>query len=254
MSCGVVCRRGTDLALLCLWYRRVATAPIWPVAWELPYAVGMALKRPKKKKSLKFLKKITEISKKQKLNLPCTSNYLHSVYIVLGIISNLEMSQSIWENMQRFHANTTLLNIRDLSIFRFWYLRGPGTNPWRWDDCTYPTILILLYSNNSETLSVRFQINHHNKANIAVKWVKQMFSFFSAYKGYVYTILQSKCATALGLKKHCLYFKNALLLKNANHHLTRQDCHKPSICKKCLSAKHKKKKANRNKMRWGCIF
>lgn len=69
-----------------------------------------------------------------------------------------------------------------------------------------------------------------------------MFSFFSAYKGYVYTILQSKCATALGLKKHCLYVKNALLLKHANYHLTRQDCHKASICKKCLSAKHKKKK------------
>ena len=33
----------------------VATAPIWPLAWgpltwELPYAVGVALKRPKKKK------------------------------------------------------------------------------------------------------------------------------------------------------------------------------------------------------------
>ena len=38
-----------DLALLWLWCRPVATAPIQPLAWEPPYAVGVALKRPKKK-------------------------------------------------------------------------------------------------------------------------------------------------------------------------------------------------------------
>ena len=39
--------------VLCLWHRPVATAAIGPRAWELPYAVGAALKetkRPKKKK------------------------------------------------------------------------------------------------------------------------------------------------------------------------------------------------------------
>ena len=36
--------------------------------------------------------KIPEISKKQNLNLPCTGNSLHSMYIVLGIISNLEIT------------------------------------------------------------------------------------------------------------------------------------------------------------------
>ena len=39
-----------DLALLWLWRRLVATAPIWPLAWETPYA-GAALKKEKKKKS-----------------------------------------------------------------------------------------------------------------------------------------------------------------------------------------------------------
>ena len=34
---------------------------------------------------------MTESSKEQNLNLPHASNYLHSIYIVLGIISNLEM-------------------------------------------------------------------------------------------------------------------------------------------------------------------
>ena len=34
--------------LLWLWCRPVATAPIRPLAWELPYAKGAALKRPNK--------------------------------------------------------------------------------------------------------------------------------------------------------------------------------------------------------------
>ena len=39
-----------DLALLWLWCRPVATAPIGPLAREPPYAKGEALKRQKKKK------------------------------------------------------------------------------------------------------------------------------------------------------------------------------------------------------------
>ena len=56
MSCGVVCRRSSDLALLWLWRRLLATALIRPLTWEPPYAMGVALekaKRPKKKKSEK---------------------------------------------------------------------------------------------------------------------------------------------------------------------------------------------------------
>ena len=33
-----------DLALL-LWHRPAATAPIHPLAWELPYGMGVALKK-----------------------------------------------------------------------------------------------------------------------------------------------------------------------------------------------------------------
>ena len=57
MSCGVGRRRGTDPALLWLWCRPVAMAPIRPLAWEPPYATGeaqeMAKKRQKKKKGQK---------------------------------------------------------------------------------------------------------------------------------------------------------------------------------------------------------
>ena len=49
MSCGVGRRFGWDLKLLWLWRRLVATAPIWPLAWELPHALGGALERRKKK-------------------------------------------------------------------------------------------------------------------------------------------------------------------------------------------------------------
>ena len=45
MSCGVGCRRGSDLALLWLWCRPAATAPNQPLAWEPPYASSEALKK-----------------------------------------------------------------------------------------------------------------------------------------------------------------------------------------------------------------
>ena len=35
---------GSDPAFLWPWHRLAATAPIQPLAWELPYAAGMALK------------------------------------------------------------------------------------------------------------------------------------------------------------------------------------------------------------------
>ena len=50
VSCGVGCRRGLDPTLLWLWCRLVATAPIRPLAWETPYAMGAAQEIAKKKK------------------------------------------------------------------------------------------------------------------------------------------------------------------------------------------------------------
>ena len=50
MSCGVGGRRGLNLMWLWLWRRPVAVTLIGPLAWELPYAKGVALKRKKKKK------------------------------------------------------------------------------------------------------------------------------------------------------------------------------------------------------------
>ena len=54
MSSGVGCRRSSDLELLWLWGRAVSTALIGPLAWEPPYAAGVALKRQKKEKKKKM--------------------------------------------------------------------------------------------------------------------------------------------------------------------------------------------------------
>ena len=53
MSCGVGHRHASDLVLLWLWHKPAATALIRPLAWERPYAVGVALEKAKKKKKRK---------------------------------------------------------------------------------------------------------------------------------------------------------------------------------------------------------
>ena len=45
VSCSAGCKCGSDLALLWLWGRLAAVAPIWPLVWELPHAASAALKK-----------------------------------------------------------------------------------------------------------------------------------------------------------------------------------------------------------------
>ena len=47
MSCGIGCKLGLNPALLWLWCRPAAVAPIQTLAWEPPYEVGH--KKEKKK-------------------------------------------------------------------------------------------------------------------------------------------------------------------------------------------------------------
>ena len=63
MICGVGRRHGSDLTLLWLWCRPAATAPIRPLAWELPYAISVALKNKNKNK------KQNNKNKRQKLEI-----------------------------------------------------------------------------------------------------------------------------------------------------------------------------------------
>ena len=69
MSYGVGCRRGSDSALLWLWCRPAAAAPNGPLAWEFPYAEGMALKSKKQ---------TNEQKQKQKQNID-----MHRLMIIL---------------------------------------------------------------------------------------------------------------------------------------------------------------------------
>ena len=71
MSCCLGRRCGLDPALLWLWHRLVATAPIQPLAWELPYAAGAAqevAKRQKKKESF--------FRNKMKFGVPVVAQWL----------------------------------------------------------------------------------------------------------------------------------------------------------------------------------
>ena len=45
MSCAIGHRRGSDATLLWLWCRLAAITPIGPLGWELPCALGAALKK-----------------------------------------------------------------------------------------------------------------------------------------------------------------------------------------------------------------
>ena len=47
VSCGIGRRCGSEPRLLWLWRRPVAAAPIRPLAWELPCAACVAIKKPK---------------------------------------------------------------------------------------------------------------------------------------------------------------------------------------------------------------
>ena len=46
-------RHGSDLQLL--WHRLSATVPIRPLAWELPYVMGVAIKQTNKNKNKTFI-------------------------------------------------------------------------------------------------------------------------------------------------------------------------------------------------------
>ena len=57
MNCDAGHRCSLDPVLLWLWCRPAAVAPIQPLAWELPHASGVALKRQKTKKKKKKKKR-----------------------------------------------------------------------------------------------------------------------------------------------------------------------------------------------------
>ena len=51
VSCGVGHRCSLDLEIPWLWHRPAAITPIRPLAWEPPYAAGIALEKTKRQKN-----------------------------------------------------------------------------------------------------------------------------------------------------------------------------------------------------------
>ena len=80
MSCGVGHRCSLDPAWLWLWYKPAAIALIRPLAWEPPYDMGVALKRPKKKRICCVLENLVYRTRDQcsDSNLKCS---LELIYI-----------------------------------------------------------------------------------------------------------------------------------------------------------------------------
>ena len=77
MSCsiGVDAAGSLDLVLLRLWCRPVATSPIQPLAWELPYAAPADVK--KKKKSKEYWTRITSLYKFRIRTVTSTFNEMY---------------------------------------------------------------------------------------------------------------------------------------------------------------------------------
>lgn len=71
-----------------------------------------------------FRKKDSRKFQKPNLNFPCAGNYLQSIDMVLGVVSNLEMTGCVWEDACRLYAYPGPFYLRDLSIFGFRYSRG----------------------------------------------------------------------------------------------------------------------------------
>ena len=66
MSCGAGHRCGSDPELLRLWCRpAAAVALIQPLAWELPYAAGAALKKKKNDLHMRLLAPILYLAEFQ---------------------------------------------------------------------------------------------------------------------------------------------------------------------------------------------
>ena len=106
MSCGVGQRRGSDLALLWLWCRQVATAPIRPLAWESPYAGGAALKKAKRTKQNKTKKRVLQIkwaNVQRALNKEPSTEWTlkkHSVFLVILLAKSALWSEGIKTDLQ----------------------------------------------------------------------------------------------------------------------------------------------------------
>ena len=112
-GCGVGHRRGLDPELLRLWRRLAAVAPIWLLAWELPYAAGAALKCKKRKKNPILEKHFNwTFPFPQHISLSCSLLFVHSISL-------------FWYHLHVFCLNPPQIQSTGFSSRTFLALEGP---------------------------------------------------------------------------------------------------------------------------------
>ena len=159
MSCGVVCRYGSDLASLWLWPKPAATAPIWPLAWEPPYAVGVALnrqntKRQKNKGRERKNMSITPVSSQRKevnmLQLPTPTmaiSALHPIHVTYTRI--MILLENHWLKLPTLAGMIIAAGLSCLPFLSFPFptyrktRRGDNLGQQLLSDCNQDNILII---------------------------------------------------------------------------------------------------------------
>ena len=103
VSCSVGCRCGSNPALLWLWCRQAATAPIHPLAWELPYAKRQKekAKRPKKKKKKEYTTWASMKRKTVKLKLHRCESGTNSYEIHSVFYSKFQKEEVAWHSRKK---------------------------------------------------------------------------------------------------------------------------------------------------------
>ena len=127
MSCGVGLRFSSDPALLWLWCRLAAIAPIGPLAWELPHAASETLKNKQTNKNNKTKKKRrrrTFLQAPTHFSLRCEMMWLFWL-MCLG--------KSCWTCM------VYLLVLWDWREFASWIILTSSVREWT---CGYPMLFV----------------------------------------------------------------------------------------------------------------
>ena len=109
MSCDVGWRGNSDPMLLWLWHRLATIALIWPLAWELPYVTGAALKR-KKKKVIGFWQNVSHLIIVSPLScFPITNILLHFRSIITNspLLGFLSLSLIPMQNLSPLYPSDT---------------------------------------------------------------------------------------------------------------------------------------------------
>ena len=139
VSCGVGCRCSSDPALLWLWHRPVATAPIGPLAWEPPYAAGAALNGGKKKNWKEFGSRRAQAptgvprgetrSSGNKGSLPRSLRMFSCFYCSHGPVSSPPESESSWAESDSASASSCSSLPPSLHHPQCWLFSSHGSSP-----------------------------------------------------------------------------------------------------------------------------